>query len=115
VESASLAALKAQRRHGLDYRIPHQGLPEQRACPVLAITPRSLQSWRLPAMLATLRVPRPRPVTALAPAEAAAVVSIIRWPRQLRDGDVTWLTAALLALIYPGVAAAPPGHRTDRV
>jgi len=58
-----------------------QGLPEQRACAILAITPRSLQRWRQPPVLELAHAPRPRPVTALTPAEAAAVVSIIRSPQ----------------------------------
>ena len=58
-----------------------QGLPEQRACAVLAITPRSLQRWRQPPVPEAVRAPRPRPVTALMPTEAAAVVSIIRSPQ----------------------------------
>jgi putative transposase len=59
-----------------------QGLPEQRACQVLRVAPRSLQRWRRPA------TPRPaearpapaRPHNALLREEAAAVVSVIRSP-----------------------------------
>lgn len=58
-----------------------QGLPEQRACAILAITPRSLQRWRRPPQSAMVRVRRVRPVNALTPVEAAAVVSIIRSPQ----------------------------------
>ena len=58
-----------------------QGLSEQRACAVLAITPRSLQRWRQPAVPEPTRALRPRPVTALTCVEAAAVVSIIRSPQ----------------------------------
>lgn len=59
-----------------------QGLPEQRACRVLGINPRSLQRWRRPippAALAPACQP-PRPHNALLREEAAAVVSVIRSP-----------------------------------
>lgn len=58
------------------------GLPEQRACQVLGINPRSLQRWRRPvspAAPAPAGQP-PRPHNALLRAEAAAVVSVIRSP-----------------------------------
>lgn len=56
-----------------------QGLPEQRACAVLEIQPRSLQRWRQPAALPPAeKPPAPRPYNALSQAEAAQVVSAIR-------------------------------------
>jgi transposase InsO family protein len=59
-----------------------QGLPEQRACQVLGINPRSLQRWRRPVSpAAPVPVcPPPRPHNALVRDEAAAVVSVIRSP-----------------------------------
>jgi len=59
-----------------------QRLPEQRACQVMGITPRTLQRWRrpaLPAAPASASLP-PRPHNALLRAEAAAGVSVIRSP-----------------------------------
>lgn len=55
-----------------------EGLPEQRACQVLRLSPRSLQRWRRPAPVKAPAAPRPRPVNALTRAEAATVVSLIR-------------------------------------
>jgi putative transposase len=59
-----------------------EGLPEQRACRVLQISPRSLQRWRQPTPppVPPTQPPRPRPHNALARDEAAAVVSLIRSP-----------------------------------
>jgi putative transposase len=59
-----------------------QGLPEQRACQVLGIHPRSLQRWRRPGSPAAPvpACPPPRPHNALVRDEAAAVVSVIRSP-----------------------------------
>ena len=55
-----------------------KGLPTQRACQVLRISPRSLQRWRQPAEPKAPPAPRPRPLNALTRAEAATVVSLIR-------------------------------------
>jgi transposase InsO family protein len=55
-----------------------QGLPEQRACEVLGLSPRTVQRWRQPAVPTPVAAPRPRPYNALTRAEAAAVVSVIR-------------------------------------
>ena len=56
-----------------------EGLPEQEACVVLDLSPRSLQRWRQPAELAPpTAAPRPRPTNALTQPDAAQVVSVIR-------------------------------------
>jgi len=56
-----------------------QGLPEQQACVVLDLSPRSLQRWRQPAKpTPVVAEPRPRPANALTRPEAAQVVSVIR-------------------------------------
>ncbi len=57
-----------------------EGLPEQRACQVLRVSPRSLQRWRRPAEAKAPAAPRPRPLNALTRDEAATVVSLIRSP-----------------------------------
>jgi len=56
-----------------------QGLPEQQACVVLDLSPRSLQRWRQPDVLGPpADALRPRPTNALTQPEAAQVVSVIR-------------------------------------
>jgi len=59
-----------------------KGLPEQRACQVVGINPRSLQRWRRPAppRPADAAPMPPRSHNALLREEAAAVVSVIRSP-----------------------------------
>jgi transposase InsO family protein len=76
------------------------GLPTERACGVVGLSPRTIQRWQAPTPstpdpVATPSViVRPRPYNALTASEAAAVIALIRSPKHV-DGSCRELALAL--------------------
>jgi transposase InsO family protein len=78
------------------------GLPAERACAVLDLSPRTLQRWQAPAPLPTDSVPEPpavvrlRPYNALSASEAARVIALIQSSKHA-DSSCRELALALQA------------------
>jgi putative transposase len=72
------------------------GLPVERACGVLNLSPRTVQRWQAPTPsdLAPVRVAKPRPYNALTASEAARLLALIRSPKHA-DASCRELALAL--------------------